>query len=180
MNEQMIPDGNDFPRAPETATAGDSLVPIHEKTADSVALNNHERKPIIQSTKEFFENTFGSLKGKDVGQMVEQFSGEMTLVAEGLSEDQARLSRIIDRVSSEQTVFEQSIRDDMHDLTVSIAETNARVDALAARVEKAEKAATDKKIKKTQGFTALLRQATWLVGILAGAWIVTTVINLFK
>ncbi len=156
MNEQMIP-------------SGEHPLPVQT-----------EKKPIIQSTKEFFENTFGSLKGKDVGQMVEQFSGEMTLVAEGLSEDQARLSQLVDQVSSEQTVFEQSIRDDLHDLTVSISELNDKMDALNTRIEKAEKAATDKKIKKTQGFTAMLRQATWLVGILAGAWIVTTIINLFK
>ncbi len=177
MNEQMMPNRDHLPFA--DAPTVPAVVPAEERADDQI-IPIHEKKPIIQSTKEFFENTFGSLKGKDVGQMVEQFSGEMTLVAEGLSEDQARLSQLVDRVSAEQTVFEQSVRDDLHDLNVSCGELSDQIKALAARVDKAEKTAADKKIRKTQGMTALLRQATWLAGILAGAWIITTVINLFK
>ena len=34
--------------------------------------------------------------------------------------------------------------------------------------------------KKTEGLTALIRQGTWLAAIVAGAWVIVTIINLFK
>ena len=54
---------------------------------------NAEHKTIVQSAKDFMNGVLSPLKGKDMGQMVETFTSEMTLVAEGLSEDQQRLSQ---------------------------------------------------------------------------------------
>ena len=60
-----------------------------------------EKKDLIHSAKDFVNNIFQPLKGKDLGQAVEEFTSEMTLVAEGLCEDQARLRRAVDGLIKE-------------------------------------------------------------------------------
>ena len=42
-----------------------------------------------------------------------------------------------------------------------------------------EKSAHDQKTHASERWTGLLRQATWLAGILAAAWIITTIIKAF-
>ena len=42
---------------------------------------------LVRGARDFIENTLSTLKGKDMNQAVEEFTGEMTLVIEGLSED---------------------------------------------------------------------------------------------
>lgn len=138
------------------------------------------KKPLAQSAKDFVAGVFSPLKGRDVNQLVEDFTSEMTLVAEGLSEDQARLAQEQDKLSAQQTELEQQLLDRLHDAEVSAEELRKEIDALSARLDKAEKTARDKKLKKVEGLTGLLRQATWLAAILGGAWVLTTIINLFK
>ena len=139
-----------------------------------------EHKTIMKSAKDFMNGVLSPLKGKDIGQLVEDFTAEMTLVAEGLSEDQQKLSQETDRLSSLQTELEQRVLDGFHDAEVSDDEMRAEIRDLRARLEKAEKQLQDKKdqkAKKSDGITGMLRQATWLVAIASGAWIVVTVIN---
>lgn len=139
-----------------------------------------EHKTIMKSAKDFMNGVLSPLKGKDIGQLVEDFTAEMTLVAEGLSEDQQKLSQETDRLSSLQTELEQRVLDGFHDAEVSDDEMRAEIRDLRARLERAEKQLQDKKdqkAKKTDGITGMLRQATWLVAIASGAWIVVTVIN---
>ena len=137
------------------------------------------KKDLVKSAKDFLENTFGG-KAPDLHATIEQFTAEMTLVAEGLSEDQDRLSQLSDRLNAQQTAFEQETLDKFHDVSVSLQETNARLDQLDDKLAKLQKQAADKKLKKTDGLTALVRQCTYLVGILCAAWIITTLIQFFK
>lgn len=134
-------------------------------------------KTIVQSAKDFMNGVLSPLKGKDMGQMVEDFTSEMTLVAEGLSEDQQRLTQESERLSAQQTELEQRMLDGFHDADVTAGEMRREIAALKSRLDKAEKLIQEKKIKKADGITAMLRQATWLVAIGAGAWIVVTIIN---
>ena len=138
------------------------------------------KKPLVQSARDFMNGVLSPLKGKDMNQLVEDFTAEMTLVAEGLSEDQARLAQETQRLDAQLTELEQHLLDQLHDADVDRAEMRREIDALRARLDKAEKTISEKKIKKVEGFTGLLRQATWLAAILAGAWIITTLINFFK
>lgn len=134
-------------------------------------------KTIVQSAKDFMNGVLSPLKGKDMGQMVEDFTSEMTLVAEGLSEDQQRLTQESERLSAQQTELEQRMLDGFHDADVAAGEMRREIAALKSRLDKAEKLIQEKKLKKADGITAMLRQATWLVAIGAGAWIVVTIIN---
>ncbi len=115
-----------------------------------------EKKNIVQSAKDFMNGVLSPLKGKDISQLVEDFTAEMTLVAEGLSEDQQKLSQETDRLSAQQTELEQRMLDSFHDAGVTAEELRA---------------------KKNDGIIGILRQATWLVAIISAAWIIVTVIR---
>ena len=138
------------------------------------------KKDLVSSAKDFVNGVLSPLKGRDVGQMVEEFTSEMTLVAEGLSEDQQLLRQEQDKLSAAQTVMEEDFLSRFRDQQAENQALRDQVKALEKRLEKAEKAAAEKKIRKADGLTGVLRQATWLAAILAGAWVLTTVIRLFR
>lgn len=138
------------------------------------------KKDIVQSAKDFMNGVLAPLKGHDTGQLVEEFSSEMTLVIEGLSEDQARLQAEAERISARQTEVEETLLQKLRDAEIANAELKKEIEGLKKRIDKTDKLVAEKKIKKVEGFTGLLRQATWLAGVLAGAWIITTIIKLFK
>ena len=153
---------------------------MEHQDENALAAQQGSKKPLAQSAKDFMAGVLSPLKGRDVSQLVEDFTAEMTLVAEGLSEDQARLSQEQDKLSAQQTELEQQLLDRLHDAEVTAGEMQNEINALKTRLDKAEKAVHEKKIKKVEGFTGLMRQATWLAAILAGAWVLTTIIHLFK
>ncbi len=138
-----------------------------------------EKKNIVQSAKDFMNGVLSPLKGKDIGQLVEDFTAEMTLVAEGLSEDQQKLSQETDRLSAQQTELEQRMLDSFHDAGVTAEELRAEIADLRGRLDKAEKQLEKKELraKKNDGIIGILRQATWLVAIFSAAWIIVTVIR---
>lgn len=138
------------------------------------------KKDLVHSAKDFVNGVLSPLKGKDTGQLVEEFTSEMTLVVEGLSEDQVRLQEQADKLSAQQTELEEHLLSRLHDAEVSNQELLEEIDSLKKRLEKTDRLVAEKKIKKVEGFTGLLRQATWLAGILAGAWVITTIIKLFQ
>ncbi len=138
-----------------------------------------DKKNIMQSAKDFMNGMLSPLKGNDIGQLVEDFTAEMTLVAEGLSEDQQKLSQETERLSAQQTELEQRMLDGLHDAEVSADELKLEITALRSRLEKAEKQLEKKeqKAKKGDGLAGILRQATWLVAIFSVAWIIVTIIH---
>lgn len=137
------------------------------------------KKDLMQSAKNFMTGVFNPLKGKDLTQLVEDFTSEMTLVAEGLSEDQQKLFQETDRLNAQQTELEQRLLDGLHDADVENKELRKQVQALTARLDKAEKIIAEKKLKKTDGLLSIIRQATWLVAIFSGAWVIVTIIRAF-
>ena len=141
--------------------------------------HNEEKKDLIGSAKEFMNGVLSPLKGRDVGQMVEEFTSEMTLVAEGLSEDQKTLADRTDKLSAQQTELEESLLGRIHDLDADIKELQERIKAAENRIGKAERAQQSKD-KKREGLHGVLRQCTVLAAILAGAWVIVTLINFFK
>lgn len=138
-----------------------------------------EKKDLIHSAKDFVNNLFQPLKGKDLNQAVEEFTSEMTLVIEGLSEDQERTAQQVDQLSARQTILEEDLLSRLEEAEKALSDTQKEMKALQKKLEKAEKAAADKKISKVNGFTGMLRQATWLVGIVVGGWIAVTLIKAF-
>ena len=150
-----------------------------DEEIELVPETEESKKNVMQSAKEFMNGVLHPLKGKDLGQLVEDFTSEMTLVAEGLSEDQQKLFRETDKLSAQQTELEQRLLDGLHDAEVENKELRKEVQSLTARLEKAEKLLSEKKLKKSDGLLSIIRQATWLVAIFSAAWVIVTLIRAF-
>ena len=136
-----------------------------------------QKKAVAQSARAFVSGMLSPLK--DMSRLVEDFTAEMTLVAEGLSEDQQRLREQTDSLSAAQTLQEEATRRSLSAQADKIAAQEKEIALLKSRLDRVEKALNEKKAKgrRLDGLTGALRQATWLVGLLAGAWVVTTLIR---
>ena len=147
-----------------------------------------EKQPgLVQATKDFFGNALSTVKGKDLAAMVEDFSSEMTLVAEGLSDDQAKLHELCQSVAAQQTMDREELSVAIDQVSDAVASANDRIGTLETGIEKLQKSLTnlekkteEQKKKKLDTLSGLIRQLTILVGVAGGAWIIVTVLNLFK
>ena len=153
---------------------------LHKPEAAELLPESPPPKTLVQQATTFMNGVLSPLKGKDVGQLVEDFTAEMTLVIEGMSEDQSKLAQDTQRLSAQQTELEQHLLDGFHDAETSENELRKESTSLKNRLDKTEKMLQEKKGKRTEGLAGVLRQATWLVGIIAVAWIIVTIINLFR
>ena len=124
------------------------------------------------------------VKGDDPGQLVEEFTAEMTLVAEGLVEDQARLRTAVEDMQRQRDREKQSFASELealeNDLREQQKETERRLTELSRRLDALDKK-QEKKPEKRRG----LFQAAWmdklliLAGIVCGAWVLVSIIDLF-
>ena len=156
------------------------------ETETALAETEEKKTGLMRGAKDFLENTFATLKGKDLNQAVEEFSGEMTLVVEGMSEDLASLRQYADKTSAQLTITEEKMLrrdetrkgeiDELRDMQKQLIK---RLDAADKRMEELDKAIkeAEKKPKKI-GVGGILRQVTWIVGIACGAWVIVTLLNL--
>ena len=142
---------------------------------------------IVQATRDFFGNALSTVKGKDLSALVEDFSSEMTLVAEGLSEDQARLHELCQSVAAQQTVDREELDRKIGEISDTLAGATERIGTLETGVlklqktfEQYEKKTEEKKKHKLDTLSGVIRQLTILVGVAGGAWIIVTILNLFK
>ena len=119
-----------------------------------------------------------AVKG-DSSELVEAFTAEMTLVAEGLVEDQARLRREVEDLTRVKERDAQSFRSELEALENELKEhekeTDKRLDELARRLEAASKPAKGKGKEAPKWLDKLLI----LAGIVCGSWVLVTIINLF-
>lgn len=138
------------------------------------------KKPgLVRGARDFIENTFASLKGKDMNQAVEEFTSEMTLVVEGLSEDQNALRRDVDSASAQLTMLEEKVLRQEKDRKAEASDSQDEIKQLKKRLESLEKTLKEAEKKpQKMGLGQILRQATWMVGILCVSWIVVTVLKL--
>ncbi|MGI6689934.1 MAG: hypothetical protein ACOX63_03640 [Christensenellales bacterium] len=131
-----------------------------------------QKKPgLVKKSLDMLEGAVSSLKGKDINHLIEVFTSEMTLVAEGLSEDQVRTSHEVADLSARQTILEEEANAFQADNARQLQTILKRLDAL-------EKQQVSRKTKKSTLLLAL-RQATWLAAILAAAWIITAAMKFF-
>ena len=93
----------------------------------------------VQATKDFFGNALSTVKGKDLNVLVEDFSSEMTLVAEGLSEDQARLHELCESISAQQTVDRESLSLAVENVSDTLNTACERISALETGLIKLQK-----------------------------------------
>ena len=148
--------------------------------------------------KKLWDGALKMVRGENNAQLMEQFTAEMTLVAEGLCEDQSRLREDVDRMVTEEDrrvqklesrigVLESALEEERaaHDRDVTEMRTRiAELEKKAVREDKAREREKDKekesgKEKKSRSGN-IIRDLTVLVSIAAGAWVIVTILNMIK
>ena len=123
------------------------------------------------------------VKGDSTTELVEQFTQEMTLVAEGLCEDQARLRKSVDglirEADGQRAKHEQDYQDALRQMEESQKATNQRLDELSRRIAALEKTAHKPKKAGLALSNDLIGRVTLLAGIVCGSWVIVTLLKLF-
>jgi len=124
------------------------LVPTAE-VLDCVPKPEHPLKAAIKVPGAFLSGALQSLKGRDVEALVEEFTGDVTLVLGGLSDDQERLGQEAEQL-------------------------RRQVSALEKRVKELEKKAPARPEKEKDG---LILRLTWLAAVVFGGMALLYVIR---
>ena len=140
-------------------------------------------KKQAEKPKKLWDGAIKMVKGENTTQLIEQFTSEMTLVAEGLCEDQNKLRREVDSMITEEDRQGQKLQTKIDQLETSLDEERAAHDKdlteLRTRLASLEKKMPKEASKEKKKTGSILRDATWLVAIAAGAWIIVTILNKF-
>ena len=133
----------------------------------------------VSKPMQLWSNALKAVKGDSTAQMVEEFTSEMTLVAEGLCEDQARLRQSVEELRREEDRSAQRLTSEVQALETAIREnqrdTDQRLDDMQRRLTVLENRANSRS-KKNDG---IIRQLTMLASIICGTWLLVTILNLF-
>lgn len=143
-----------------------------------------EEKTLAEKTKKptLWDGALKMVKGENSNQLIEKFTAEMTLVAEGLCEDQTKLRREVDDLFSQEdrrdqkldsriTLLESTLEEERNAHDRDVTELRNRLSAL----EKKAKAPVREKRK----FGSVITGLTVMVAIAAAAWVIVTMINKF-
>ena len=134
-----------------------------------------QKKPTL------WDGALKMVKGENTNQLIEQFTAEMTLVAEGLCEDQTKLRREVDDLTTQEDRRIQKLESRIDLLETSLDEEKKAHDRdvteLRNRLSSLEKQASKAPAKEKKKAGTIIRDLTWLVGIAAAAWVIVTVIN---
>ena len=142
-----------------------------------------EEKTITEKPKKLWNGALKMVKGENTTQLIEQFTSEMTLVAEGLCEDQSKLRKEVDSMITEEDKQVQKLQTRIDQLETSLDEERRAHDRdlteLRTRLAALEKKLPKEAPKEKKKAGNIIRDATWLVAIAAGAWVIVTIINKF-
>ena len=148
-----------------------------------------EKKELTQHTepaekpKKLWDGALKMVRGDNTSQLIENFTAEMTLVAEGLCEDQSILRREVDRMITEEDRRIQAMQTQVDAVETSLEEERRAHDRdvteLRNRLAALEKQASQKPSKEKARRGNIIRDLTILVAIAAGAWVIVTMINKF-
>ena len=144
-----------------------------------------EENTLTEKTKKttLWDGALKMVKGENTNQLIEQFTAEMTLVAEGLCEDQTKLRKEVDQMMNEEDARVQKLDGRISMLESSLDEERDAHDRdlteLRTRLAALEKKLPKETTKEKKRAGSVIRDATWLVAIAAGAWVIVTIINKF-
>ena len=133
--------------------------------------------------KTLWDGALKMVKGDNTNQLIEQFTAEMTLVAEGLCEDQNKLRRETDELMNQEDRRIQKLESRIDFLETALEEERKAHDndltELRSRLAPLEKAAAKQPAKEKKKTGTIIKDLTWLVGIAAAAWVIVTILNVF-
>ena len=137
----------------------------------------------VTGPRQLWNSAVKAVKGENTNALIEQFTSEMTLVAEGLCEDQARLRQAVDDVRREQDAAAQSLRSEQAAMDAAMQENQRDIDRkledISRRLSALEKskAAVPARQEKKRSMN-VIGQVTVLAAIVCGTWLLVTVLNL--
>ncbi len=141
-----------------------------------------EKKPSL------WNQALKAVKGDSTNELVEQFTNEMTLVAEGLCEDQARLRKAVDGLIRQSEGLHDKTAQDYIELSrrleaseADVARLNKDVQALSRRVEELSRPRARARQSDWKALFSgdLIGRVTLLASIVCGTWLAVTILNLF-
>ena len=144
-----------------------------------------EKTLTAEKTKKptLWDGALKMVKGENTNQLIEQFTAEMTLVAEGLCEDQTKLRREVDGMMTQEDQRIQKLESRIDLLETSLEEERQAHDRdvteLRNRLSTLEKQASKAPVKDRKKAGTIIKDLTWLVGIAAVAWVIVTILNVF-
>ena len=141
-----------------------------------------EEKTLTDKPKKtLWDGALKMVKGENTNQLIEQFTAEMTLVAEGLCEDQTKLRKEVDDMITQEDRRIQKLESRIDLLETALDEERKAHDRdlteLRNRLSPLERQASKAPVKEKKKAGTIIRDLTWLVGIAAAAWVIVTVIN---
>lgn len=140
-----------------------------------------EKTATADKTKKIWDGALKMVRGENTAQLIENFTAEMTLVAEGLCEDQTTLRREVNKMMTEEDRRIQSLQSKI-DETETLLEEERRahdrdVTELRNRLAALEKKANSKPAKDKGRKGNIIKDLTILVAIAAAAWVIVTLVN---
>ena len=142
-----------------------------------------EGKTLTEKPKKLWDGALKMVKGENTTQLIEQFTAEMTLVAEGLCEDQTKLRKEVDGLMNQEDRRIQKLESRIDLLETSMDEERTARDRdlteTRNRLAALEKKAAKEPVKEKKKAGTIIRDLTWLVGIAGAAWIIVTILNVF-
>jgi len=145
-----------------------------------------EDTSLMAKPKKIWNDALKAVKGGDSTQLIESFTSEMTLVAEGLCEDQNRLRGEVNRMMNEEDRRLQKQESRIQELDTAMEEREREHDRIvtelrnriAALEKQASREAREEKGRKEKKERNRIREVTWL--ILVAAVAVIAVILVWK
>ena len=149
----------------------------------------NQTQSLMTKPKKIWNDALRMVKGEDSSQLMEAFTSEMTLVAEGLCEDQNALRGEVNQMINEEDrrlqrqeariqELESTLEEQQRENDRIVTEMRNRLAALEKQQKERERESRSRKEKKGRSWT---RDLTILIGVAAVATIaVTLVIRLVK
>ncbi|MBR4457636.1 MAG: hypothetical protein IKS31_01625 [Clostridia bacterium] len=138
----------------------------------------------VGKAKKLWTSALRTVKGDTTQTLVENFTAEMTMVVEGLCEDQAKIRSRMDELQSREDRDRQSLDSDIRSVENMLREqqeaSDQRLRTIEGRLDVIEKSLNRKeKIKKRLFGGNLIGQLIILAAIVCGAWVIVTIVNKF-
>lgn len=140
-----------------------------------------EKKAVTEKPKKIWDGALKMVRGENTSQLIENFTAEMTLVAEGLCEDQSMLRREVDRIVTQEDRRIQALQSQIEAAETSLEEERKAHDRdvteLRNRLAVLEKKAENKTTREKSRKGNIIRDLTILVAIASAAWVIVTLVN---
>lgn len=140
-----------------------------------------EKTAEAEKPKKIWDGALKMVRGENTTQLIENFTAEMTLVAEGLCEDQGILRREVDKSIREEDRRIQALQSRIDAAEASLEEERRAHDRdvteMRNRLASLEKQAGSKPAREKNRKGNIIRDLTVLVAIAAGAWVIVTLLN---